>query len=223
MPSIIAREGYPFIAGALILAIALYGLSFILPSSVITMTRAVAVVSLLLALFCAWFFRDPERSTFADTRSLLSPADGTVIDIREVQEPLYLKAPVKRVSIFMSVFSVHVNRAPMKGTIDFVQYHPGKFISAFKEKASLDNESIFIGIKEPASSQAIAVKLIAGLIARRIVLYKKVPDAVQRGERIGMIRFGSRAEIYCPLSTEITVKKGDSVIAGETVVGVVKK
>ena len=101
--------------------------------------------------------------------------------------------------------------------------NPGKFISAFKEKASLDNESIFIGIQEPASSRAVAVKLIAGLIARRIVLYKKAPDEVQRGERIGMIRFGSRAEIYCPLSTEITVKKGDAVTAGETVVGIVKE
>lgn len=223
MPSIIAREGYPFIAGALLLAIALYGLSFVLPSSAITGTRAVAVVSLLFALFCAYFFRDPERSATPDTRSLLSPADGTVIDIREVEEPLYLKASVKRVSIFMSVFSVHVNRAPMKGTVDYVHYNPGKFISAFKEKASLDNESIFIGIRETASSRAIAVKLIAGLIARRIVLYKKVPDALQRGERIGMIRFGSRAEIYCPLSTDIRVKKGDSVIAGETVVGIVKE
>jgi len=116
-----------------------------------------------------------------------------------------------------------VNRAPMKGILDFAHYHPGKFISAFKEKASLDNESMFIGIKDQASSRAIAVKLIAGLIARRIVLYKKAPDELQRGERIGMIRFGSRAEIYCPLSAEIMVKKGDAVTAGETVVGILKE
>jgi phosphatidylserine decarboxylase len=223
MPSIIAREGYPFIAGAVVLALALYALSFALPPALLTGARAVAIVSLVFALFCTWFFRDPERRSAADSRSLLSPADGTVIDIREVQEPLYLKAGVKRVSIFMSVFNVHVNRAPMKGTIDFVHYNPGKFISAFKEKASLDNESIFIGIQEPASSRAVAVKLIAGLIARRIVLYKKNRDALQRGERIGMIRFGSRVEIYCPLSTEIKVQKGDTVIAGETVVGIVKE
>lgn len=223
MPSIIAREGYPFIAGAVVSALALYALSYALPPALLTGARAVAIVSLVFALFCTWFFRDPERRSAADSRSLLSPADGTVIDIREVQEPLYLKKSVKRVSIFMSVFNVHVNRAPMKGTIDFVHYNPGKFISAFKEKASLDNESIFIGIQEPASSRAVAVKLIAGLIARRIVLYKKNRDALQRGERIGMIRFGSRVEIYCPLSTEITVKKGDAVIAGETVVGIVKE
>jgi phosphatidylserine decarboxylase len=223
MSSIIAREGYPFIAGAMVLALALYALSFALPPALLTGARAVAIVCLVFALFCTWFFRDPERRSAADSRALLSPADGTVIDIREVQEPLYLKTMVKRVSIFMSVFSVHVNRAPMKGMIDFVHYNPGKFISAFKEKASLDNESIFIGIQEPASSRAVAVKLIAGLIARRIVLYKKDRDALQRGERIGMIRFGSRAEIYCPLSTEITVKKGDAVIAGETVVGIVKE
>ena len=223
MTQLIAREGYPFIAGALVLAIALYGLSSVLPSSLVTAARTIAIVSLLFALFCTWFFRDPERTATADSRSLLSPADGTVIDIREVQEPLYLKATVKRVSIFMSVFSVHVNRAPMKGMLDFVHYHPGKFISAFKEKASLDNESMFIAIKDQASSRAIAVKLIAGLIARRIVLYKKALDELQRGERIGMIRFGSRAEIYCPLSAEITVKKGDAVTAGETVVGILKE
>jgi len=222
MTFIIAREGYPFIGGALLLAIALYGLSFVIPSSVVTVTRVGAAVSLLCALFCAWFFRDPERRAFADPRALLSPADDTVIDIREVQEQLYLKAPVKRVSIFMSVFNVHVNRAPMRGTVEFMHYNPGKFISAFKEKASLDNESIFIGIKEPGSSCAIAVKLIAGLVARRIVPYKKAQDALQRGERIGMIRFGSRVELYCPLSTEITVKKGDTVTAGETVMGILK-
>ena len=223
MTPLIAREGYPFIAGALVLAIALYGLSSVLPSSLVIAARTIAIVSLLFALFCTWFFRDPERTASADNRSLLSPADGTVIDIREVQEPLYLKTTVKRVSIFMSVFSVHVNRAPMEGMLDFVHYHPGKFISAFKEKASLDNESMFIGIKDQASSRAIAVKLIAGLIARRIVMYKKAPDELQRGERIGMIRFGSRAEIYCPLSAEIMVKKGDSVTAGETVVGILKE
>jgi phosphatidylserine decarboxylase len=223
MPSIIAREGYPFIACAIVLTIALYALSYALPPALLTGARAVAIVSLVFALFCTWFFRDPERISAADSRAVLSPADGTVIDIREVQEPLYLKASVKRVSIFMSIFNVHVNRAPMKGTIDFVRYHPGKFISAFKEKASLDNESLFIGIQDSASSRIIAVKLIAGLIARRIVLYKKNSDALQRGERIGMIRFGSRVEIYCPLSTEITVKKGDAVTAGVTVVGIVKE
>jgi phosphatidylserine decarboxylase len=223
MSSIIAREGYPFITAALFLAIALYALSFVLPASLMAVVRTIAMAALLFSLFCTWFFRDPERSATADSRSLLSPADGTVIDIREVQEPLFLKTTVRRVSIFMSVFSVHVNRAPMKGTLDFVHYNPGKFVSAFKEKASLDNESIFIGIKEPASSRAVAVKLIAGLIARRIVLYKKTRDELQRGERIGMIRFGSRAEIYCPLSTEIRVKKGDAVTAGVTVVGILKE
>jgi phosphatidylserine decarboxylase len=223
MPSIIAREGYPFIAGALVLAIALCALSFTIPSSLVAWVRAVAVVSLLFSLFCCWFFRDPERVAASDSRSLLSPADGTVIDIREVQEPLYLKAPVKRVSIFMSVFSVHVNRAPVEGTVDFVHYNPGKFISAFREKASLDNESIFIGIRGSAPPRTVAVKLIAGLIARRIVLYKNKQDALQRGERIGMIRFGSRAELYCPLSTEITVKKGDAVTAGVTVLGIAKE
>ena len=150
-----------------------------------------------------------------------APADGTIIDIREVAEPLYLKEKVKRVSIFMSPFNVHINRTPITGVIDFVHYHPGKFLSAFKEKASLDNESIFIGLKTQKDSRKIAVKLIAGLIARRIVFNKKEGDALQQGDRIGMIRFGSRAELFCPLSTQIRVTIGDKVAAGQSVIGII--
>jgi phosphatidylserine decarboxylase len=122
----------------------------------------------------------------------------------------------------MSPFNVHINRTPLSGVIDFVHYHPGKFLSAFKEKASLDNESIFIGIKDSREAKKIGVKLIAGLIARRIVFKKEKGDALQQGERIGMIRFGSRAELFCPLSTDIRVRVGDKVNGGLTVIGVIK-
>ena len=222
MASLIAREGYPFLIGSLLGAIILYAVSTTAHGYWLLIWRTLSVVIFLFALFTAYFFRDPERAVPYDDTALLAPADGTIIDIREVEEPLYLKGKVKRVSIFMSPLDVHINRAPLTGVIDFVHYHPGKFISAFKEKASLDNESILIGVKASKDAQKIAVKLIAGLIARRIVFNKKEGDALRQGDRIGMIRFGSRAELFCPLSTEIRVKIGDKVNGGLTVMGVMR-
>ena len=222
MASLIAREGYPFLIGSLLGAIILYAVSTTAHGYWLLICRTLSVVIFLFALFTAYFFRDPERAVPYDDTALLAPADGTIIDIREVEEPLYLKGKVKRVSIFMSPLDVHINRAPLTGVIDFVHYHPGKFISAFKEKASLDNESILIGVKASKDAQKIAVKLIAGLIARRIVFNKKEGDALRQGDRIGMIRFGSRAELFCPLSTEIRVKIGDKVNGGLTVMGVMR-
>jgi len=222
MASAIAREGYPFLIFSLLGAIILYAVSTTAHDYWLIIWRTLSVIVFLFALFTAYFFRDPERTVPYDDTALLSPADGTIIDIREVEEPLYLKDKVKRVSIFMSPFNVHINRTPITGVIDFVHYHPGKFLSAFKEKASLDNESILVGFKAQRDSQRIAVKLIAGLIARRIVFNKKEGDTLQQGERIGMIRFGSRAELFCPLTTEIRVKNGDKVSGGLTVIGVIR-
>ena len=222
MASAIAREGYPFLIFSLIGVILLYAVSTMAHGYWLIIWRTLSVIVFLFALFTAYFFRDPDRIVPYDDTALLAPADGTIIDIREVEEPLYLKDKVKRVSIFMSPFNVHINRTPITGVIDFVHYHPGKFLSAFKEKASLDNESILVGFKAQMDSRKIAVKLIAGLIARRIVFNKKEGDALRQGDRIGMIRFGSRAELFCPLSTEIRVKIGDKVNGGLTVMGVVR-
>jgi len=222
MASVIAREGYPFLIFSLIGVILLYAVSTMAHGYWLIIWRTLSVIVFLFALFTAYFFRDPDRIVPYDDTALLAPADGTIIDIREVEEPLYLKGKVKRVSIFMSPFNVHINRTPITGVIDFVHYHPGKFLSAFKEKASLDNESILVGFKAQMDSRKIAVKLIAGLIARRIVFNKKEGDALRQGDRIGMIRFGSRAELFCPLSTEIRVKIGDKVNGGLTVMGVVR-
>ena len=222
MASAIAREGYPFLIFSLLGAIILYAVSTTAHDYWLIIWRTLSVIVFLFALFTAYFFRDPERTVPYDDTALLSPADGTIIDIREVKEPLYLKERVKQVSIFMSPFNVHINRTPITGVIDFVHYHPGKFLSAFKEKASLDNESILVGFKAQRDSQKVAVKLIAGLIARRIVFNKKEGDTLRQGERIGMIRFGSRAELFCPLTTEIRVKNGDKVSGGLTVIGVIR-
>jgi len=152
-----------------------------------------------------------------DANALISPADGTVIDIKTVTEDRYLQAPAQRISIFMSVFNVHVNRTPLSGTIEYIQYNPGKFINAFKEKASEDNENLLIGIRAQEGGVKIAVKFIAGLIARRIVFYKKKDDRVEQGERINIIRFGSRVDLFCPPGSEILVKSGQKVTAGITV------
>lgn len=214
----IAKEGFPIIGTVLGTAAVLFVLSLFLSGGSALTFRYLALLGLLLGAFCCYFFRDPERTISADPTVLLAPADGTIIDIRETDEPLYLKDRARRVSIFMSVFNVHVNRAPCSGTIEFLHYNRGRFISAFKDKASDENESMFAGIRLTERQERIAVKFIAGLIARRIVFYKKAQDTVRQGERINMIRFGSRVDLFCPIDAHIRVEKGDRVTAGVTVI-----
>jgi phosphatidylserine decarboxylase len=219
---IIARAGLPVIGTIALIAAVLMLVSFIAAGPAQTVLRCLAALGVFFFFFSLYFFRDPERVIPANPRVLLSPADGTIIDISETDEPVYLKTRAKRVSIFMSVFNVHVNRAPLSGTVEFLQYNPGKFISAFKDKASDENESIFAGIKGEGGTVRVAVKFIAGLIARRIVFYKKAADTVAQGERINMIRFGSRVNIFCPVDSEILVNNGDAVTAGITVIARLK-
>ena len=179
-----------------------------------------AFLWLLFFEFC-YFFRDPERLLPQDTSAIVAPADGRIIDVQPMQEDAFLHGEALRISIFMNIFDVHVNRAPIAGKIEYLHYNPGKFISAFKEKASLDNEQVAIGINgegEKGEKISVLVKLIAGLIARRIVLWKAAGDLLTKGERISIIKFGSRVDLYLPLEAEIKVKKGDRVKAGETVV-----
>ena len=221
--SIIARAGYPVIGTIAGSAAVLMLLSCFTAGSVQTLCRCLAALGIFFFLFSLYFFRDPERIIPTAPELLLAPADGTIIDISEIDEPVYLKTRAKRVSIFMSVFNVHVNRAPMDGTVEFLQYNPGTFISAFKDKASDENESIFAGIKGNEGKVRISVKFIAGLIARRIVFYKQLHDTITQGERINMIRFGSRVNIFCPVDALINVKKGDAVTAGLTVIAVLKQ
>ena len=155
---------------------------------------------------------------------LVSPADGKIIDIRKMTEDSYFHREVIRVSIFMSVFDVHVNRAPVKGVVDYVHYNKGAYLPAYREKASLDNEQMTIGFtmspKEYGQEELkVMIRLIAGLIARRILVWKGLHDKVQQGERIGMIKFGSRVEVYLTKEVELCVKEGEKVKAGETIIG----
>jgi phosphatidylserine decarboxylase len=177
-------------------------------------------LSILLFIFTLNFFRDPERITPIGDGIVVSPADGTVIKIENVTEEKYLKSPSKLVSIFMSPVDVHVNRNPVSGRIGYFEYVKGEFFAAFEEKASLKNEQTHIGIENAKGK--ILFKQIAGIIARRIVANVKIGDSVVIGKRFGMIKFGSRVDIYVPEDAEINVKLDQKITAGETVIAVLK-
>jgi len=208
---LVAREGVPFI----LIALAIAALVFLFAGPV------AGAVSLLLPAFVTNFFRDPEREPPSGEDLIVSPADGKVISIQEVDEARYLNKRMKRVCVFMNVFNVHVNRVPISGKINQVRYNPGKFLMGYAEKASLDNEQNAI-VVEKSPGQEILFIQIAGLVARRIVCYLKGGERVTRGERFGLIRFGSRVDVYMPLETEIQVKLGDKVSAGESILGRLK-
>ena len=175
-----------------------------------------ALVPLVLAVaFCCYFFRDPERVAPDDERLVVSPADGRVLAVVEEREERYLKGPATRVSIFMSPLDAHVNRAPVAGRVTTIAYRPGKFINAELDKASEDNERN--GIVLDSVHGPVGVVQIAGLVARRIVCFVREGDALAPGERIGLIRFGSRLDVWLPPAARVLVAEGQTAIAGETV------
>ena len=211
---IIAREGYPYIAYSVGLAALLAFSAWKLHSAVLAVPAA---ISFLLALFVISFFRNPERTPPGDDKTVVAPADGTVIVVQRVPEtPLGVEA--LKISIFMSVFNVHVNRAPLAGTVVAIDYHPGSFLDARHGRASSENERNGV-VLETAAGVRVAFVQIAGLIARRIICYPKVGEVVERGARYGLIRFGSRVDVYLPADVEPLVKPGDKTVAGETVLG----
>jgi len=166
------------------------------------------------------FFRDPERTVPEDPLAVVSPADGKVVAIDTVMPDEYLKQKHIRVSIFLSVFDVHVNRIPIDGKIEYLKYVPGKFLPAFNEAASFNNERMYIGIKH--NRYKFLVVQIAGIIARRIVCDLREGMNVKKGDRFGMIKFGSRTDLYLPSKVRLNVKVGDKVKGAETVIGYLK-
>ncbi|MBI5420296.1 MAG: phosphatidylserine decarboxylase family protein [Deltaproteobacteria bacterium] len=208
---VIAPEGVPFVLSAAAVAAALY---FLWPKSL-----PLAVCALLLAAFVAWFFRNPERIPPAEPGAVISPADGKIVYCGDCPPGRYNEETGKKVSVFMSVFDVHVNRAPVSGKVVAVRYNPGKFLAANVDKASLENEQNGVVIETPGGRRVSYVQ-IAGLIARRIVCDLREGDAVNQGQRVGMIRFGSRVDVILPSSATLRVGLGDRVRAGESVVGV---
>jgi phosphatidylserine decarboxylase len=211
---ILAREGYPFIAYAAGLTALLAFSAWKLHSAVLAIPAA---VSFLLTLFVISFFRNPERTPPGDDKTVVAPADGTVIVVELVKEtPLGTDA--LKISIFMSVFNVHVNRVPLDGTVVDIAYVPGRFLDARDGRASSENERNGV-VLETAAGVRIAFVQIAGLIARRIICYPRVGNLLVRGTRYGLIRFGSRVDVYLPVDVEPLVKLGDTTTAGETVLG----
>ena len=210
----IAVEGYPFIAGfaAVAALLALLGqflhFGFFIP----------AALFVLLALFSVFFFRNPQRTTPPGENVVVAPADGEVIFLGKVVEP-HTSAEMEKISIFMSVFNVHVNRAPISGKVLDGFYTKGKFYDVRDERASFENEQQGL-VLETATGLRMVVVQVAGLIARRIVCYAKAGDLLTRGRRYGLIRFGSRLDVYLPLGTRIDVTMGQKTVAGETVLGI---
>ncbi|MBU8912013.1 MAG: phosphatidylserine decarboxylase family protein [Desulfobacterales bacterium] len=180
-----------------------------------------AWICLAVTLFVCWFFRDPDRDISQDEKSLVSPADGKVIIVEKQEKCDYLPEPCIKVSIFMNVFNVHVNRIPFDGVVQKVLYHPGKFMNASFDKASTHNERNALIIKT-ADNAGFAVVQIAGLVARRIVNCVKEGEKIRKGDRYGMIRFGSRLDLYLPQDFDVAVSVGEKTKAGSTVIGHMK-
>jgi phosphatidylserine decarboxylase len=213
-----AREGIPFILIAMALAAAAYAGALARRSWPLWL---LAFVLTLLVLWVAYFFRDPERSGARGEQLVISPADGRVIDIVEVDEPAFLQGRAIRISVFMNVFNVHVNRYPVSGKVAYVHYNPGKFLNAAADKASLENEQSSIGVQ--TTRHRVLFRQIAGLIARRIVTYSREGDDAEQGERMGLIRFGSRVDVFVPVGSVVKVKLGERPQAGVTVLAELPK
>ncbi len=201
---IIAREGWPFLAISVVVAgIATY------------FCTAWSVPLWIIALFVLQFFRDPAREVPQQRGAVLSPADGRIVAVERAQD-VYAQREAIKVSVFMNVFNVHSNRSPVDGTVQHVQYFPGKFVNADLDKASTENERNAVVIKT-SGGQIITAVQVAGLIARRILCYVKAGDALVRGQRYGFIRFGSRVDVYLPLTATVKVAIGDKVAATTTI------
>jgi phosphatidylserine decarboxylase len=208
-----AREGLVFIGAGIVLAAAALTAAVFWRSWPLWL---LAFVLVIVALWVAYFFRDPERTGERGGGLVIAPADGRVVMISEVDEPAFLHGKALRISIFMNVFNVHVNRYPVSGVVRFVHYNPGKFLNAATDKSSLENEQMSVGIED--GSIRVLVRQIAGLVARRIVTYSREGDQVEQGERMGIIRFGSRVDVFLPTSAKPAVKVGETTMAGASVI-----
>jgi phosphatidylserine decarboxylase len=204
----IIEEGTPFIFISLVLAVITFLSGF----------EILSFILFLMTLFITWFFRNPERTPPEKENLIISPADGRVIKIEEARSDEIPGQTLRKISIFMTLFNVHVNRNVCSGQVQAIHYRQGKFFSANLDKASEFNERSTVVIKMADGRQIVTIQ-IAGLVARRIVWWIKENDPVQKGERFGMIRFGSRLEVFMPLDSAVLVKVGDKVRAGETPIG----
>jgi len=205
----IVREGYPFCIIPIIAGLILVALQWLISGMVL----------LALGLFCLYFFRNPSRQTPQEPRAVIAPADGKVIEVDPAYyENRFMGTLMQKVSIFMSLFDVHVNRFPVSGTVRRIAYHPGRFFAANRDKASKENEQNALFLETPGGENIVMIQ-IAGFVARRIVCWAEEGDQVVNGHRAGLIRFGSRVELFLSPQCRVVVRQGDRVRAGETVVG----
>jgi phosphatidylserine decarboxylase len=204
----IVKEGLPFVGGLAGLTLLFVLAGWMIPAG----------VAGGCTLFTAWFFRNPKRTIPQDSNVVVSSGDGRVVAIEEEFEPRYLKQQSIRVTVFLNVFNVHVNRIPCAGTVEGISYQPGQFLVASRPDATIRNEQNAVMIKTESGAKVLCVQ-VAGLIARRIVCWVSEGARVQRGERFGLIRFGSRMDTFLPLGSKIRVALGDRVKGGETIVG----
>jgi phosphatidylserine decarboxylase len=201
---LIAREGWPFLAIAVIAAALITGYSSVW-----------AIPFWIIALFVLQFFRDPPRKVPGDAKTVVSPADGRIVAVEKVRDP-YLDRDAIKVSVFMNVFNVHSNRAPVDGEVKQIWYNAGSFVNAALDKASTENERNALWIRTGAGVDITCVQ-VAGLIARRILCYAKSGDKLERGQRYGFIRFGSRVDVYLPVNARVRAALGDKVYASSTI------
>ncbi|MFQ5666020.1 MAG: phosphatidylserine decarboxylase family protein [Candidatus Binatia bacterium] len=203
----LAREGYPLIGGSIAVTVVLFVFGW----------PVLATVALALTLFVVSFFRDPHRVIPAAPAIVVAPADGRVIKVERVRDGRYLAGEAVLVSVFMSPLNVHVNRVPVTGRVVDLHYNPGKYFRAFADKASLDNEQHAVSMEDEQGRRLCCVQ-IAGFLARRIVCYLRPGQWVQRGQRYGMIMFGSRTDLYLPPGVQVRVRVGDRARGGVTVI-----
>lgn len=208
----IVQEGFPFL-----LIFALAGLAFAVGG-----LWWASIPCFLLTLYTAFFFRNPERLAPVGANLVVSPADGRVIFVGAARESEFLNEDMQKISVFMSLFDVHVNRVPIDGTVRNMKYRKGRFMAAFEDRAAEENERNAMLI-ETGSGQKIVLVQIAGLVARRIVCYPAIGAFLMKGQRLGLIRFGSRCDIYFPKDAELDVKVGDRLLGGESVLGRLKE
>ena len=206
----IIREGFYFAGVALLIALFLG----------VLIHPYAAILPAVLACYCIYFFRNPNRKIPADENLIVSPADGTVQDVVEVESDDFIKSPCRKVIIFLSVFDVHVNRSPIAGEIKIQKYICGRFRPAYKDSVGFENERHLIGIEN--EKLRVTVTQVAGILARRIVSWVTLDDKLEKGELYGLIRFGSCTELVMPSSVEVLVKKGDKVRGGESIIGKIK-
>ena len=207
------REGVPTIAGLTIFSVLVgwFGLKYDFVFLII-----IGGISLALALFSIYFFRDPKRTPPHSQNAVVSPADGKIIAIDDIQESEFIEGPAKRVAIFLSLFNVHVNYVPFKGVVDLVRFQRGSNVRADLPEASTHNVNILTGLETEHGK--LAFKQSTGMVARRLVNHLRLGDSVETGQKFGIIKFGSRMEVYLPMHAEVTAQLGDRVKAGESIV-----